>query len=92
MIHFGLLAKVVNMKTILLLGQLKEDIYLECSPGMKILEKMIASSWASVSMAAARQYNKKAEDILKKVGFTGGTFDPCLYMEKSCSIQSFVCR
>ena len=30
---------------------------------------------------ATRQYNKKAVEILKKVGFTGGNVDPCLYLK-----------
>ena len=29
------------------------------------------------------QYNKKAMEILKKVGFTRGNDDPCLCMKKS---------
>ncbi len=31
----------------------------------------------------ARQYQKKAVEILKKIGFTGGDVDPCLYMKQS---------
>ena len=32
-------------------------------------------------MKAARQYNEKAVEILKKVGFTGENVDLCLYMK-----------
>ena len=34
-------------------------------------------------MQAALHSNKKIVEILKKVGFSGGNFDPCLYMKKS---------
>ena len=32
---------------------------------------------------AARQYYKKARGILRKIGFTGGDVDPCLFVKKS---------
>ena len=34
-------------------------------------------------MQARRQYNKKAVEILKKVGFTGANVDPYIYIKKS---------
>ena len=63
MIHFGFLAKVVDVKTVFLYGYLEEEIYIECPPGMRnitkydciIFEKSIFSL-----VQAARQYNKKA--------------------------------
>ena len=71
MIHFGYLAKVIDVKTALLYGDLEEKIYTECSHGMRnvtkddciILEKSIYSL-----VQAARQSNKKAIQILKKGG------------------------
>ena len=35
MIHFGLLAEIVNVKTTSLYGELNEEIYVGCPPGMK---------------------------------------------------------
>jgi hypothetical protein len=32
---------------------------------------------------AARQYYKKIAKILRKIGFSGGEVDPCLFMRKS---------
>ena len=34
-------------------------------------------------MQTARQNNKKAVEILKKVGFTEDNIDPCLYVKKN---------
>ena len=31
----------------------------------------------------ARQWDKKTLSILKKIKFTGGSVDPCLYMKKN---------
>ena len=33
----------------------------------------------------ARQYSKKAVEILKKLGFARGNVDPCLYMKKGAT-------
>ena len=32
---------------------------------------------------SARQYYKKAHSILLKIGFTGGTVDPCAFYRKN---------
>ena len=34
---------------------------------------------------AARQYHKKAVEILKNIGFSGGTIDPCLFLRENKS-------
>ena len=39
MIHFGLLAKAVNVKTAFLYGELEEEIHIEHSPSMKDIGK-----------------------------------------------------
>ena len=86
MIYFGLLAEVVITKTVFSYGELIEEIYIECPPGMKgvgtdnciILGKCIHDL-----MQASRQYDIKAVKILKRVGFNKGNFGPWLYMKKS---------
>ena len=39
MVQFRLLAKVVNVETAFLYGDLKEEIYMECTHGMKGIGK-----------------------------------------------------
>ena len=38
-IHFGFLAKIVNVETVFLFGYLEEEIYMECPQGMTDLNK-----------------------------------------------------
>ena len=64
---------------------------MECSSGVKvgkndyiILEKSIYDL-----VQAARQYNKKAVEILKKIGFTWGNVQPSLFMKKN--EKSIIC-
>ena len=85
MIHFRLLAKVVDIITAFMHGDLEEEIYMKCPPGMKDIEKddCINIDKCFFGLVQARQYNKKAVEILKKVGFTGGNAHPCLNMKKS---------
>ena len=39
MIHFGFVTKVVNHETTLIYGGMEEEIYMECPPGMKDVDK-----------------------------------------------------
>ena len=39
MIHFGLLAKEVNVETAFLYGELEDEIYMECPTGMEGIRK-----------------------------------------------------
>ena len=43
MIHFVLLAKIVHIETGFLYGELEGELYVECPPGMKGVEKGDAS-------------------------------------------------
>ena len=59
---------------------------MECPPGMKDIERddcIILGKCIYDLVQAERQYNKKAVEILKKVGFTGGSLDPCHYFKKA---------
>ena len=81
MIYFGFLAKVVDVETAYLYRELEEEIYMECPPGIKDIETMNVSLCFYGLVQAAIQCNKKAVIILKKVWFTWGNVDPCLYMK-----------
>ena len=85
-LHFGYLAKIVDVKTAFLYGDLEEEIYMECPQGMKGVKKddcIILKKCIYGLIQAARQYYKKAVEILKSSGFEGGIIDPCLYVKRS---------
>ena len=48
---FLILAKIVNVKTAFLYGNLEEKIFMECSQGMKNMGKITALLWISASMS-----------------------------------------
>ena len=85
MILFGLSAKIVDVETAFLYGKLDEEIYMECPPGMKSKadEILILGQCIYGLVQSARQYHKKAVEILQKIGYVGGIVDPCLFMKKS---------
>ena len=85
MIALGLSAKIVDVETAFLYGDLEEEIYMDCPEGMArnegdvlILDKCIYGL-----VQSARQYHKKAVKILRKIGFEGGDVDPCLLVKES---------
>jgi len=58
---------------------------MECPLGMKGATHKDALSlhkYIYGLVQAARQYHKKIKEYLKKLGFTGGDVDPCLFMKK----------
>ena len=85
MIAEGLSAKIVDVETAFLYGDLEEEIYMECPAGMdsKEGEVLILDKCIYGLVQSARQYHRKAVKILKKIGFEGGDVDPCLYMKES---------
>ena len=50
MIHFGFMAKVLDIKTAFLYGELEEEIYMKCPPDMKVMGRDTTSFWESVSL------------------------------------------
>ena len=85
MMLFGLSAKIVDVETAFLYGELDEEIYMECPPGMKSKagEILILGQCIHGLVQSARQYHKKAVKILQKIGFVGGDVDTCLFMKRS---------
>ena len=85
-LHFGYSAKIVDIETAFLYGDLKEEIYMECSQGKSNVKKddcIILNKGFYGLVQAACQYFRKAVEILKSSGFVGGSIDPCLYVKKS---------
>ena len=86
MMYFGLSGKIVDVETAFLYGDLEEEIFMECPPGMKDVtsEDVLALQKCIYGLVqAARQYHKKIVSILKSIGFTGGDMDPCLLVRKN---------
>ena len=85
-LHFGYSAKIVDVETAFLYGDLEEEIYMECIQGMSNITKddcIILNKYIYGLVQAACQYYKKAVEILKSSGFVGGSIDQCLYVKKS---------
>ena len=64
-IAFQYLAKIVNVKTAFLYGDLEKEIYVECSHGMSNIKKDAASFSASVSMALFKQQGSTTKRLLR---------------------------
>ena len=84
-IHFGFLAKIVNVETAFLYGDMEEEIYIKHPQGMSNVGKddcIILHKGIDGLVQVARQYYKEVVKILKKSGIVGGNVDPCLYVKK----------
>jgi len=80
---YGLKAKVIDVETAFLYGDLEEEIFMECPHGLEgVTEKDALQLFQCIYglVQAARQYYKKFIKILKSIGFVGGDVDPCLLM------------
>ena len=67
-LHFGYTAKIVNDEMAFLYGDLEEEIYMECPRGMADVKKddcIIFKKSIYGLVQSARQYHKKAMEILK---------------------------
>ena len=84
-IHFGFSAKIVNVETAFLYGDLEEKIYMECPQSMSDVGKndCILNKCLYSLVLAKRRYYKEDIEILKKLGLIGGNVDPCLYVTRS---------
>jgi hypothetical protein len=80
MIVWKLDAKIVNVETAFLHGDLEEDIYMDCPPGMKNEPDECLQLGKTIYglVQAAIQWWKKLVTIMRKIGFKGGYSDPCL--------------
>ena len=81
-LHFGYLAKMIDIETAFLYRDLEEEIRMECPLNISKDECIILNKCIYGFVQAARQYCKKAVKILRNSGFVGGSINPCLYSRK----------
>lgn len=94
---YGLDGLIADVETAFLEGKLEEEIFMECPKGMKgVSDDDILSLTACIYglVQASRQYYKRFAAVLRKIGFTGGDVDPCIFMKQSklgkCYIATYV--
>jgi hypothetical protein len=97
MMKYGYSAKIVDVETAFLYGELEEEIFMECPSGMQGVNKdnvLLLHQCIYGLVQAARQYYKKIKEILNSIGFLGGDVDPCLFYRKNkkgtCYIALYV--
>ena len=78
-------AILIDVDTAFLYGDLEEEIYMDLPEGMTGFDDecllLLKALYGLVQ--AARQWYKKFVTILKKIGFEGGTADPCLFVKRT---------
>ena len=85
-LHFGYLAKIIDVETAFLYGDLEEEICMKCLQGMSNVKKdnyIILNKCIYGIVPVACQYYTKAVEILMSSGFVGGSIDQCLYVKMS---------
>jgi len=78
MLMWQLVAKIIDVETAFLLGDLEEEIYMQCSEVHDDDEVLFLMHSIYGLVQAARQYYKKFISTLRELGFVGGYPDPCL--------------
>ena len=78
MLMWQLVAKIIDVETAFLLGDLEEEIYMQCSEVHDDDEVLFLMHSIYGLVQAARQYYKKFIATLRELGFVGGYPDPCL--------------
>ena len=79
-IHYQFFAKMVNIVTVFLHGDVEEEVHMKCPQVMSDIVKddyIILNKCTYGLVQAGRQYYKTVVDILKKSGFLGGNVNPC---------------
>ena len=83
---YGYSNVIIDVETAFLHGDLEEneEIYMECPPGMEHEEDEVLLLQKTIYglVQAARAFYKQLSKVLRKIGFTGGYADPCLYSRK----------
>jgi len=82
MLVWKLEAKIIDVSTAFLYGDLEEDIYMKCNEvhGKDEVLHLLHAIYGLVQ--SARQYYLKFTKKLRKLGFVGGYPDPCLMTRK----------
>ena len=70
-----------DVETAFLLGELEEELYMDCPPGLECEEDDCVLLHKSIYglVQAARQFNKFWNKLMKKLGFKTSPADPCLF-------------
>ena len=89
---FGYNAKIVDVETAFLYGNLDEQIFMDCPPGMEHEEHKCLELNKSIYglVQAARQYYLKFTQVLRNIGFIGGNADPCLFKRQDKNGTVFI--
>ena len=85
MMMMGLKARIVDIETAFLHGDLEEEIYMDTPEGIRATEDKVVKLQQTIYglVQSARQFWKKLTNVLKWIGFTGGDVDPCLLFKKT---------
>ena len=83
MLVWNLDAKIIDVETAFLLGDLEEEIYMVCRDVHDEDEVLLLRHSIYGLVQAARQYYKKFICALRELGFKGGYPDPCLMTRHS---------
>ena len=85
MMLMGLKAKIVDIETAFLHGNLEEEIYMDAPEGIGATEDEVVKLEQTIYglVQSARQFWKKLRDVLKSIGFEGGDIDPCLLFKRT---------
>ena len=83
MLVWKLEAKIIDVSTAFLYGDLEEEVYMSCSEVHKEDEALYLIHSIYGLVQSARQYYLKFTEKLKKLGFKGGYPDPCLMLREN---------
>ena len=79
---WGLDAKIVDVETAFLYGELEEEVYMMCKEIHDEDEVLFLQHSIYGLVQSARQYFKYFIEKLRKIGFKGGYPDPCLMTQQ----------
>ena len=88
----NLKAKIIDVETAFLHGELEEEIYMEVPDGV-VHEKgeiLLLQKTIYGLVQAARQYYKKWSSVLKTLGFKKSAIDPCLFVKTDGKTPMYV--
>ena len=73
MMMMGLKAKIVDIETAFLHGDLEEEIYMDAPEGIRATEDEVVKLEQTIYglVQSARQFWKKLTNVLKSIGFSG---------------------
>ena len=84
MILYKLDAKIIDIVTAFLHGDLEEEIYMNCPEGIehKEDEAVLLQQTIYGLVQSAHQFWKKLVKVLKSIGFEETDIDPCLLIKR----------